>query len=189
MAVEPRRSADTNELPQDQTHGLTVPGASPDSGTGASRDTAERRHGIPAWGPRGLADTPLPGTEAGLEQSRRMADATIRVSTIYREAFDRSSEDMRAMMAAFGQFGSGMQQWQHAYFDMTQHWMKRCGEKRGELLRARNPVELAEAQRDLYLDAVSTMFTANTSLLQLAGRIVQDAVRPLQERARTTARG
>ena len=41
---------------------------------------------------------------------------------------------------------------------------------------------VAEVQRDLYVDLVRNSVQASTRLLELTGQIVQDSVRPLQQR-------
>ena len=45
----------------------------------------------------------------------------------------------------------------------------------------------AALTRDLYVDFVNHTAKASATLLQLAGQIAQDAVRPLQERAHARA--
>jgi hypothetical protein len=47
-------------------------------------------------------------------------------------------------------------------------------------LRCKNATEVAEMQRDLYLDAINHAFESTSRLLDLAGRTAQDAVRPLR---------
>ena len=155
--------------------------------TEASQHMVEQAQDMMTWALR-VPKMSAPIADAGLEQCRRAVEATAQISAVYREAGERSAEDLQAMFACFGQFGQGLQRWQHACLDLTHHWIKSYGDKRGELLGVRSPMALAEAQRDIYLDAVGNMFAASTSLLQLAGKIVEDAVRPLQERARAAAR-
>ena len=48
-------------------------------------------------------------------------------------------------------------------------------------------MRFAEVQRDLYIDFVSHTVQASTRLLELTGQIVQDSVRPLQERGHARA--
>jgi hypothetical protein len=52
------------------------------------------------------------------------------------------------------------------------------------VLQVNSPVKLAEIQHDIYIDVVNNLFMGSTTLLQIAGQIAQDAVRPLQERVR-----
>jgi hypothetical protein len=50
-------------------------------------------------------------------------------------------------------------------------------------LRCKNIIELAEVQRDLYIDALNHAFESTSRLLDIASRTAQDAVRPLQSHA------
>ena len=59
--------------------------------------------------------------------------------------------------------------------------------KREDIAKSDSPVRLAEVQRDLYVDLVNGTLRSTTNLLQLAGQIVQELVRPLQERAQRAA--
>jgi hypothetical protein len=58
--------------------------------------------------------------------------------------------------------------------------MESAAHKPQDLLRCKNMVELAEVQRDLYLDAINHAFESTSRLLEMAGRTAQDAVRPLR---------
>lgn len=168
-------------------HPVTEPIPGAEAASEIVQQTTAQAEEAMAWGMRTISGLNTPFADAGLEQARKAVETTARVSEAYREAAEHSSEDVKALMAAFSHCGRGVQQWQHACFDLTQQWMKRAADQRSTFMRARTPVELAEAQRDLYLSMVNTMFTANSTLLQLAGRISQDAVRPLEERTRDAA--
>jgi hypothetical protein len=145
--------------------------------------TADQGQEAFAVGLRAMADIQAPFAEASFRQSRRMADTAARVSEVYLETTDRTSNDMQAFAASFANLGRGFQQWRQAYLVLLQQSMERRAGKQRAFLRVNSPVELAEFQRDLYRDGVSEVFTASTTLFQLAGRIAEDAVRPLQERA------
>jgi uncharacterized protein (DUF1778 family) len=60
------------------------------------------------------------------------------------------------------------------------HTMEHAAQKPKDLLRCKNAIEVAEVQRDLYLDAINHAFESTSRLLDLAGRTAQDAVRPLR---------
>ena len=67
------------------------------------------------------------------------------------------------------------------YFAETvEHWGEHAAHKPQDLLRCKTMVEVAEVQRDLYLDAINYAFESTSRLLDLAGRTAQDAVRPLR---------
>lgn len=160
--------------------------------TGAAAAEVARRAAIQgeeaaALGLRAIAGAQRPIADLGLDQSRRMVEQTARVTEIYRDAAERTSEDVQALMTSLTSLGRGVQNWQHAYLDLLQQGMGRVSQKQQELYRCGSIVEVAAVQRDLYLEGIRNLFTTNTTLLQLAGQIAQDAVRPLQERARTSA--
>jgi hypothetical protein len=122
--------------------------------------------------------------ERGYAQGQQAIETAARVSEAYRQAAERTAEDVQALAVSYTHFLRGVQQWQHAYFDMAQRALQRFGTRPQELLRASSPVEAAQIQRDLYVEAVNGAITSSSTLLQLAGQIAQDTVRPLQERAR-----
>jgi len=73
---------------------------------------------------------------------------------------------------------------QHATFDLAQRSAERASAKLPRLFTCTSPVALAQLQREIYLDTMDGLFVSGTTLLQLWGQVAQDAVRPLQERAR-----
>lgn len=102
---------------------------------------------------------------------------------IYRDASERSAERVQALFSSAVTLGRGLQSMQHAWLEMVDHTMENATHKPQDLLRCKNLVELAEVQRDLYVDAINHAFESTSRLLELAGRTAQDAVRPLQSRA------
>ncbi|CAH2600024.1 protein of unknown function [Rhodovastum atsumiense] len=131
---------------------------------------------------RAMAGLQEPFAQAGLEQGRRFAEATIRMTEAYREASERSAGDVQAMVASFASLSRGAQHWQNTWFELMQNAFGRAQRRHHDLLGCRSMVALAEVQRDMYLEAVEDMLGANTRLLRLAGQIVEEAARPLQER-------
>jgi hypothetical protein len=153
----------------------------------AARAAAERSREAVNFGLRTMAGLQEPLAGVGFEQTRRVTEATVRMTEAYRDASERSAGDVQAMVAAFTSLGRGMQQWQQTWLELLRESLGHAESKRHELVGATSMAALAETQRDLYLDTVGRMVSANTTLLQLAGQIVQDAARPLQERARHAA--
>lgn len=99
---------------------------------------------------------------------------------IYRDAAERSAGRVQALMSSAMTLGRGMTSMQHAWFEMVDRSMESAAHKPRDLLRCKTMVELAEVQRDLYLDAINHAFESTNRLLELAGRTAQDAVRPLR---------
>ena len=149
----------------------------------ASRAIEQGREGM-RLGLRTVAEAQRPVAERGIAQGQQAIETAAGVSEAYRQAAERTAEDVQALAVSWTHFVRGAQQWQHAYFDMAQRAFHRFGTRPRELLRANSPVEAAQIQRDLYVEMVNSAIASGSTLLQLAGQIAQDTVRPLQERAR-----
>ena len=149
----------------------------------ASRAIEQGREGM-RLGLRTVAEAQRPVAERGYEQGQRAIETAAGVSEAYRQAAERTAEDAQALAVSCTQLVRGAQQWQHAYFDMAQRALQRFGGRPQALLRAGSPVEAARIQRDLYVEMVNSAIASGSTLLQLAGQVAQDTVRPLQERAR-----
>jgi hypothetical protein len=99
---------------------------------------------------------------------------------IYRDAAERSADRLQALFASYVALGRGMQQMQHTWLETMDHTLENAVRKPQDMLRCSNVIELAEVQRDLYLEGLHHAFETNSRLLEMAGRVVQDAVRPMQ---------
>jgi hypothetical protein len=152
-----------------------------------ARNTADKGREATLSGFRAIAGVQAPLADAGFEQSRRALEVTSAMTDVYRQAAERAAGDVRALFDCWTNLGRGMQQWQHAYVDAVQRSIESMARKRQDLVQANSPVQFAELQRDLYVDFVSHTAKVSTTLLQLAGQIAHDAVRPLQERAHARA--
>jgi hypothetical protein len=113
-------------------------------------------------------------------RSRDLMSSAAQAMDIYRDATARSAERLQALFSTAMVVGHGVQNLQHAWLEMMDHSMENAAHKPQDLLRCKNIVELAEVQRDLYLDAINHAFESTSRLLDLAGRAAQDAVRPLR---------
>jgi len=149
----------------------------------ASRAIEQGREGV-RLGLRTVAEAQRPVAERGYEEGQQAIETAAGVSEAYRQAAERTAEDVQALAVSCTHFVRGAQQWQHAYFDMAQRALQRFGSRPQALLRAGSPVEAAQVQRDLYVEMVNSAVASGSTLLQLAGQVAQDTARPLQERAR-----
>jgi hypothetical protein len=154
----------------------------------ATRRATEQTEDAVKLGLRVIADVQKPLTDIGIDQGRRMLDVTARMGDAYREAAERTADDVHALIASWENYGRGLQRWQHAWFDLFQQSIGGFDRKRQELLRCNSLEEFAGVQRDIYVDYVNYLLNAGTTLLQLAGQIAQSAAEPLQQRARVSAR-
>ena len=112
-----------------------------------------------------------------------LASAT-QAMDIYRDASERSSGQVQALFSSYMTFGRGLQHLQHAWLEMVDHTLENASHKPQDLLRCKNLVELAEVQRDLYIDAMNHAFESTSRLFDIGGQIAQQAARPLQSHHR-----
>ena len=162
-----------------------------ESGSGialdASRRAAEEAGENAALGMKAMRDMQASFAEATLERTQRMMDIAAEVAAVYRDASQRTADDVQALMSSFHSIGGGVQQWQRAYLDWMAQSFERLTQKGQELARATSPLQLAEVQRDMLLGTLEGVVTANSHLLQLAAQTAQESVRTLQDRARAYA--
>jgi hypothetical protein len=121
--------------------------------------------------------------DAGYGRSHHVLGAAARALDIYRQAGDSTAENVQALLSAYLTLGRGAQQMQHAWVDLLDRAVERATHKPQDLLRCKTLEEIAEVQRDLYLETVSHALESSTTLLQLAVQTAQQAMRPLQARA------
>jgi Phasin protein len=118
--------------------------------------------------------------DISLGRGHHLMSSTAHAMDVYRDASERSAEQVQALLSSVMSLGRGLQRMQHAWLEMADHAMEKAAHKPQDLLHCKNIVELAEVQRDLYLGAVNHAFESTSRLLDLAGRTAQEAMRPLQ---------
>jgi hypothetical protein len=118
--------------------------------------------------------------DIGLDRGHRIVSSAMHAMDIYREASERSTERVNALFSSAMTLSRGLQTLQHAWLEIVDQTMEQAAHKPRDLLRCKTIVEVAEVQRDLYLDAVNHAFESTSRLLEMAGRTAQDAVRPLR---------
>jgi hypothetical protein len=120
-----------------------------------------------------LADT-------AFDRGHRILSHATHAMDIYRDTGERTASHVQALFTSYLTMSRGIQRMQHAWLEMIDHAAERAAHKPQDLLRCRSLVELAEVQRDLYVDAVNHALDASNTLLELASKTTQEAVRPLQ---------
>lgn len=118
--------------------------------------------------------------DSGFGRGRHLLTSAVHVMDIYRDASERSAMRMQALMSSAMTLGRGLQQMQHAWLEMLDQAVEHAAHRPQDLLRCKTMVEVAEVQRDLYMDTVNHVFRSSSRMLEMAGRTAQDAVRPLQ---------
>ena len=148
--------------------------------TDMSSKAAEQGRDVMMMGMRTAAGVGGRVGDIGFGRGHRLMTSAARAMDVYRDATERSAERVQGLFASAMVMGRGLQHMQHAWLEMMDHSMEHASHKPQDLLRCNNLVEVAEVQRDLYVDAVNHAFESTSRLLEMAGRTVQDAVRPLQ---------
>jgi hypothetical protein len=145
-----------------------------------STKAAEQSREVMMMGVRTAAGVASRVADISFGRSHHLLASAAHAMDIYRDASERSAEKVQALVSSYMTFGRGLQSMQHAWLEMVDHTMEHAAHKPQDLLRCKNIVELAEVQRDLYIDAITHAFESTTRLLDIAGRTAQDAARPLQ---------
>ncbi len=165
--------------------GVRTTGAAADVMRDLTRRAADQSQEALRFGLHAVTAAQAPLADVGYDQSRRFVETTARVTDVYFDAVQRTADDVHALVGSCSTFGRGLQQYQHAYLDMLTRSMEGVSRKRQDMYRVKSPVEFAEAQRDMYMTVADDMFKGSAALLQIAGQIAKDAMRPLQQRAET----
>jgi hypothetical protein len=145
-----------------------------------STKAAEQSREALLMGARTAADVGSRVADINFGRGRDLVSSAANAMDIYRGASERSAERVQALFSSALTMGRGLQTIQHAWLEMIDHTWENAAHKPQDLLRCKNIVELAEVQRDLYLDAINHAFESTSRLLELASRTTQDAVRPLR---------
>ena len=148
--------------------------------TNLSAKAAEQSREVLLMGVRTAAGVGSRVADISFGRGHHLMSSAAHVMDVYRDASERSAERVQALFSSAMVMGRGLQSMQHAWLEMMDHSMEHAAHKPQDLLRCKNMTELAEVQRDLYLDAINHAFESTSRLLDLAGRTAQDAVRPLR---------
>jgi hypothetical protein len=167
----------TREIAQSITETVTE---TAHAATDMSTKAAEQSREVLMMGVRTAAGVGSRVADISFGRGHDVMSSATHVMDIYRDASERSAERIQALFSSAMVMGRGLQSMQHAWLEMIDHRMEHAAHKPQDLLRCKNISELAEVQRDLYLDAINHVFESTSRLLDLAGRTAQDAVRPLR---------
>jgi hypothetical protein len=151
--------------------------------TDISTKVAEQGREVMLLGMRTAAGVSGRVADIGYGRGHHLLASTVHAMDIYRDASERSAGRMQALLSSALTLGRSIQQMQHAWLEILDHTLEHAAHKPQDLLRCKTLVEVAEVQRDLYLDAINHAFKSSTRLLELASRTAQEAARPLQTTA------
>lgn len=145
-----------------------------------SSRVAEQGREVAMAGMRTAAGIGSQVADIGFGRGHHLISASVHAMDVYRDASERSAERVQALFTSAMTLGRGIQDMQHAWLEMLDQSMEHAVHKPQDLLRCKSVVELAEVQRDLYLDSLNHAFESTSRLLDMAGRAAQQAMRPLQ---------
>lgn len=154
-----------------------------DTTADATRRLADGGRDVMLSGAQTAADIGSRVGDLSYERGHRMLSSVSHMMDVYRDTSERSAGHVQSLMTSYLAMGRGLQQMQHAWLELLDQAIGHAAHKPQDLLRCRSLAELAEVQRDMFLDSVNYAVTARTQLLQLATRTAQDAVRPLENGA------
>ncbi len=179
-SVESATKATTDSIEETARTARHVTDRAVDAGKGITETVTAQGRDTMMVGARAAADLTGKVADIGFGRSHRMMSSAAHAMDIYRDAAERSAGRVQALMASAMTLGRGMTSMQHAWFEMADRTMETAVHKPQDLLRCKTVSELAEVQRDLYLDAIDHAFESTSRLLEMAGRTAQDALRPLR---------
>lgn len=146
----------------------------------AATKAAEQSREVMLMGVRTAAGVSSHVADISYGRGHEVVRSAAHAMDIYRDASERSAERVQALLSSYLTVGRGLQHMQQAILEMVDRRIERAAHRPQDLLRCKNIVEVAEVQRDLYIDAINHAFESTSRLLEIASRTAQEAVRPLQ---------
>lgn len=116
----------------------------------------------------------------GYGRGHRVLEQSARALEIYRDAGEATASHLQALFASSLSLSRGMQEMQFVALRLFDHATERCARKPRDLLHCKSMTEMADIQRELCIDWVNDAMEARSTLLQIAGRVAQEAMRPMQ---------
>ena len=156
---------------------------SADAAVDISQRVAEQGREVIWLGVRTAAGMNSRLADANYGRSHRVLESAARALDIYREAGESTAENVQALFASYTQLGRGVQEMQHTYLQMLDRSLENAKHKPQDLLRCKSAEEFAQIQRDLYLAGINHVLESTSTLLQIAGRVAQEAARPFHSRS------
>ena len=118
------------------------------------------------------------------EQSGRALESVAQAGEIYRDATGATTEDVTALLSSYSAVAKGIQEIQRAWIDALQKSLQANAKAPQTMLRCTSFSEIAQAHRDLMRENMDALLAGNAQLWRIAGKIAEDAARPIESRAR-----
>ena len=146
--------------------------------------SAEQSRDLMWRGMRATAGVSSQFADVNYDRSRQALKSTARALDAYRHAWESAADRLQALFVTYQQLGQGVQEMQAAAFRTFARALEQATHRPQDLLRAKSVEEFAEIQSDLFIGAVDQAFEASSTLLQMAGRIAQQATPHTQDHAK-----
>lgn len=146
--------------------------------------SAEQSRDLVRLGMRTAADVNGRFADVSYDRGRRTLESAAHALETYRQAGESGAEKVQSLFATYQQLSRGVQEMQVAYMQILDRALQQATRKPQDLLRAKSIEEFAEIQRDLYLDSINYAFEASSTLLQIAGRVAQQAAAQTQNQTK-----
>jgi hypothetical protein len=118
------------------------------------------------------------------EQGGRTLESVAQAGEILRDATGAHTEDMTALLSSYSVVAKGMQEMQRTWFDAVQKSVQATAKAPETMMRCTTLSDLARTHSDLMRQGMEVLLDGNARLLRLAGKIAEDAARPIEDRAR-----
>jgi hypothetical protein len=151
-----------------------------DTATAMSSKVVEEARAAMMMGVRTVANVGGRVADISFGRGHDLLASATHTMDIYRDAAERSAEGIQALFSSWMAMGRGLQQMQHTCLEIFDHSMDHVGHKPHDLLHCKTIVEVAEVQRDLYIDAINQAIASSSRLLETINHTARDAARPLQ---------
>jgi hypothetical protein len=118
------------------------------------------------------------------EQSGRALEFVAQAGEMYRDATGAASEDVSALLSSCSVMAKGMQEIQRTWLEALQKSWQTGAKAPQTMLSCSTFSQVAESHRTLLRESMDAWLEGNARVLRLAGKIAEDAARPIESRAR-----
>jgi hypothetical protein len=176
-AMKPKGAGHSTEAAQ--TMAGTAAGAA-DTMTDISSKMVEQGLEVMMEGVRTAAGIGGRVAETSFGRGHDFMSSATQMMAVYRQASEQAAQGMQALFSSWMAAGRSMQTMQQTWLGMFESAAAHTGRKPQDLLRCTTMVEVAEVQRDLYIDAMNRALESSSRLIDVMGQTARDAVLPLQ---------
>lgn len=126
------------------------------------------------------AQSPMPGW--GYKDGSAVVVDGARLAEACNTTVERTAADVEALLSAAACCGRGVQEWQRGRMEDSRRALDQFGDRMQALARSRSLADVAEVQRDLYLDAMANLVQANMALFAGISKTAEEARRSLHQK-------